>query len=190
MLGRPHFHACLFGIDFHWDRVPCLNSTAKPGSVEWTSRSLDRIWKRGFATLGPLNYATASYTAGYVLKKKTREEHAKLHGVFTMTPEEAEIPKQEFNTMSTKPGLGHDWFQKYWSDVYPSDSVELNGLSFRPPSYYDELLKKRDPALWHRVSEKRKEFVEERGLTDDYTLEAKRVIHAAKQRDSKERLDL
>lgn len=38
-----------------------------------------------------------------------------------------------------KPGIGYEWFQKYYSDVYPHDYVVFNGRKYRPPRYYDKL---------------------------------------------------
>lgn len=41
--------------------------------------------------------------------------------------------------MSLKPGIGAVWFQKYYTDVYPSDSVIVRGRPCKPPRYYDKL---------------------------------------------------
>jgi hypothetical protein len=45
--------------------------------------------------------------------------------------------KQEYTTMSRRPGIAADWFAKYYEDVYPSDSIYVNGRVMRPPKYYD-----------------------------------------------------
>jgi hypothetical protein len=50
--------------------------------------------------------------------------------------------KQEYTTMSRRPGIAADWFAKYFEDVYPSDSIYVNGRVMRPPKYYDDLFKK------------------------------------------------
>ena len=73
-LERPHYHACLFGIDFD-DRVEhgAINSV-----VHYKSDTLEQLWGKGFCTVGELNYQTAAYTARYILKKMTgkqAEEH-------------------------------------------------------------------------------------------------------------------
>lgn len=190
--GRPHMHGCLYGIDFHEDRVLCENSTAKETSVEWTSEALSTVWRQGTATLGPLTYATAAYTAGYVLKKQSGQQHLEDHAIYGASSEPLELRKQEWNTMSTKPGLGRDWFEKYWSDVYPKDSVEIEGKTFRPPAYYDQLLFRRDPAMHAEVLQKRLDFTKERGLTSPQQLRARGAIFAAlqKQKNQTERGDL
>lgn len=188
--GRPHLHACLYGQDFHEDRIRCESSTAKATSVEWTSRLLTNTWGKGTATLGPLTYATASYTAGYVLKKLNPLEHLTKNALYGATSAPLFLRKSEFNTMSKHPGLGADWFNKYWADVYPADTVTIEGKTYRPPSYYDTLLYRRDPALYHQVTLQRKEFVDNRGLTSEYELRARGAIFAAKNREKKPRGDL
>lgn len=150
---------------------------------------------RGSATLGPLTYATASYTAGYVLKKMTADDHQTTHALYGAETEPLTIRDQEWNTMSkgsrrNKGGLGYDWFQKYWPDVYPSDTVELDGKSFRPPAYYDRLLKMRDPALHAEVLAKRKEHTDARGLTSDLELHARGVTFSQRMKLKKQRSDL
>lgn len=189
LTGRPHLHACLYGVDFHEDRTPCKHSTAQPDSVEWISPTLNYVWGKGLATLGSLSYATASYTAGYVLKKLSSDEHAET-ALYGATNEPLELRKQEFNTMSKKPGLGRDWFERYWPDVYPKDSVEIEGKSFRPPPYYDQLLKASQPVLYDEVLESRQKHVQDRGLTSELELLARGAIFSARIRDNHPRGDL
>ena len=42
--------------------------------------------------------------------------------------------------MSRNPGIGHDWYKKYKTDVFPKDYVTLNGRRYRVPRYYYSLL--------------------------------------------------
>jgi hypothetical protein len=44
---------------------------------------------------------------------------------------------------------------KYYEDVYPSDSIYVNGRVMRPPKYYDKLFKKLDPDLMEQISQTR-----------------------------------
>jgi hypothetical protein len=41
--------------------------------------------------------------------------------------------KPEYTTMSRRPGIAGDWFDKYKDDVYPSDTIHLSGREMRPP---------------------------------------------------------
>lgn len=159
--GRPHHHACLFGIDFHWDRYEWHGV---PGDHIWRSPTLEEAWKKGFCTIAPLNYATAKYTAGYVLKKASRNNKAKL-GI---------TAKEEYITMSRDPGLGATWFKRYWRSVYPRDEVVVAGQTYRPPKYYDKLLKKMDPELFQEVMSNRELYTASQPPTTPRVLEARR----------------
>ena len=48
--------------------------------------------------------------------------------------------KPEYTTMSKRPnGIGAAWYNKYRSDLYPSDSTIINGKEVKVPKYYDRL---------------------------------------------------
>ncbi len=48
----------------------------------------------------------------------------------------------EYTSMSLKPGIGADWFEKYKSDVFPEDFVVLGGKRYKTPKYYDTLFQR------------------------------------------------
>lgn len=148
---RPHYHACLFGIDFADDREVWQTGRY----LTYTSEFLAEVWGKGFVTIGELNRETAGYTARYIMKKivgDLAEDHYKR--VDEQTGEIHTI-RSEYVTMSRRPGLGLEWIQKYWKDVYPEDRVILNGMRYVPPRYYDEWLKKHQPQVWAEVESKR-----------------------------------
>lgn len=193
---RPHYHACLFGIDFHEDRYIWKQEDK---SIVWLSPTLDKLWAKGFCTLAPLNFATASYTAGYVIKKMKESELHHNYAVYGMLPAPIDYIKNEYITMSrggrkTKNnpnpigGLGASWFAKYWADVYPADRVHIDGKSYRPPAYYDNLLLERDPALHFQVMEKRREYLDDLGPSTDLVIRARNEIFAARQSSKTERM--
>ncbi|AXH77866.1 MAG: replication initiator protein [Microviridae sp.] len=144
LVGRPHYHACLFGVDFD-DKVHFSRSA--DGSAIYTSKTLDGIWKKGFCTVGQLNFLTAAYVARYVMKKVTGDL-ALAHYVDPLT---GVIRSSEFNHMSLKPGIGAMWFSKFKSDVFPHDRVVVNGQVMKPPKYYDRLLSKLDGLSFEEI---------------------------------------
>lgn len=161
--GRPHYHACLFGIDFVEDRTVWRDDG---DHTIYRSRTLEDTWGRGFCTIGPLNYQTARYTAGYVVKK-LRANHREHFDV---------TAKPEYVTMSRRPGLGRTWFERYWRDVYPKDEVTLGGKTFKPPRFYDQLLRESQPVLYDEVMLKREEYTASQGPTTQRVLDARRAI--------------
>lgn len=124
-LGRPHYHAVLFGIDFA-DKRP--HSKNDQGDQLFTSESLDKLWGHGYCFLGEVSVQSAAYVAKYCIKKVNGSMAAFHYG--------SRAP--EFAVMSLKPGIGSGWFEKYQSDVYPSDFVVLRGRKRSPPRFYDE----------------------------------------------------
>lgn len=132
-LGRPHFHEIVFGIDFP-DKY--LWSMSKKGCPIYRSPILEKLWPYGYSTIQDVNYASARYCARYSLKKIT----GKLADEHYMDPRTGEIRNPECVHASNRPGIGHDWLEKYKGDVYPSDYVVLeNEFRSRPPRYYDKL---------------------------------------------------
>lgn len=130
--GRPHYHAAIFGHDFLADRVHFKMSN---GHELFRSASLEKLWPNGFSTIGELTFESASYVAQYVLKKVTGD---KAEGHYNGR-------QPEYVTMSRRPGIAHDWLERFRSDVYPSDEVISNGRPARPPTYYDNLQAIHDP---------------------------------------------
>lgn len=132
--GRPHYHACIFNYDFPdkklWKVTPSKSRL-------YTSEILSELWPFGYSSIGDVNFQSAAYVARYIMKKingraaETHYEH--------VDPDTGEVfnRKPEFNKMSLKPGIGKGWFDKFNSDVYPSDEVIMNGKKMKPPKYYD-----------------------------------------------------
>lgn len=147
---RPHFHACLFGVDFSEDRV--LFRRSPSGNNLYRSALLESCWPYGHSSIGELTFESAAYVARYVTKKITGPA-ADDHYSF-VDPDTAEIYKlkPEFNCMSRKPGIGGLWFEKFSSDVYRGhDYVVVNGVKCRPPRYFDRLLEKMNPDRFEEV---------------------------------------
>lgn len=135
---RPHFHAALFNIDFNDKQL--LKTTASKTKL-YTSETLQKIWNKGYASLGAVTFESAAYIARYVMKKITGDK-AKPH--YTTIDEHGEITekKPEYNRMSLRPGLGRQWLEKFHRDVYPDGLVVINGIQTNAPRYYDKLHKK------------------------------------------------
>lgn len=148
-LGRPHYHACVFNFDFS-DKVPEKRSVS--GSMLYRSPALDDLWGQGKALLGDVSFESAAYVARYCLKK--------ISGKDASAHYEGRLP--EFVTMSRggnvkgSGGIGKAWFDRFASDVFPSDFVVVRGRKVRPPKFYDVQLESRDPEAFLAVKASRK----------------------------------
>jgi len=177
---RPHYHACLFNCSFH----DLVVEQSGQGITTYSSPTLQKLWPYGFSTIGELNYDTAAYTAGYILKKIT--------GNLAM---DAYLRSDEYGvafwvvspyvTMSLKPGIGADFYEKFKDDFFPSDEspVPGKGIINKVPRYYETILADQNPKLLEVVKAVRQEFIKAHGA--DFTperLKAKYECQKARQK--------
>jgi hypothetical protein len=157
-VGRPHYHACLFNCTF-----PDLEAYGSSnGELRYTSKMLEDIWGYGFVDVGELNFATAAYTARYIMKKVTGQR-ADDHYMKIDLDGVARWVEPEYVTMSRNPGIGKEWYDKYKDDVFPSDEVPVpgSGVFKKVPRYYETILKEEDPISLEEIKAIRKKFYEE-----------------------------
>jgi len=138
---RPHYHVCLFGVDFA-DKKYLAKSPA--GEKLYRSPTLETLWKKGFSSIGNITFESAAYVARYVMKKITGDAATRHYE--KINTETGEIIKliPEYNDMSRRPGIAWTWLQKYTPDVYPQGKVIVRGRPSNSPRYYDKLYKKLD----------------------------------------------
>ena len=162
---RPHYHACLFGIDFS-DARYVLKQDDK--NILWTSPILEKVWGMGYCTIGPLTYDTAAYVARYTLKKMGGERAKQQYERVDADTGEVTVVRPEYATMSRRKGLGQTWFEKYSNEIYPEDIVVMKGKKFRPPKYYDKLLEKKNPKQWEKIKVKRQTVTKQKSGEETY----------------------
>ena len=145
--GRPHYHAIIFGHDFD-DRVLYK---IKNGIRLDTSPTLEKIWGKGFVTVGNVTFDSACYVARYITKKVTGEK-AEQHYT-RVDPDTGEFFKiqPEYTNMSRMPGIGREWFDQFKSDCYPSDFITHNGTKLPLPRYYDSLYEIENPEEFEKI---------------------------------------
>lgn len=150
--ARPHFHALIFGW---WpkDAVPWKKSG--DGSELYVSALLDKLWGKGFCSVGAVTFESAAYVARYVTKKVTGKA-AKPH--YTVVDEDGEIHEvePEYAAMSRRPAIGKRWVERFGeSDAFRHDRIVSRGHESPLPRYYDKLLKDRDEVRALKVKRKR-----------------------------------
>lgn len=139
--GRPHFHACLFGIDFDDKKY-----LAKVGNFKlYRSPTLEKLWPYGFSSIGSVTFESAAYVARYIMKKINGDLADDHYQVVDLEKGEIVRREPEFCHMSLKPGIGFPWLQKYSSDIYSDGQVVVRGKKCKPPRYYDKKYSKVDP---------------------------------------------
>lgn len=165
--GRAHYHLILFGPDFPDRKI----SYTKPsranhsesfiklfgigGARYYTSELLENVWGNGFAQLTSVSQATMQYVAKFHIDKVTGEKAAEYYS-YTDESGNAYNLEPEQCRMSTNPGLGRKWIEKYWKCVYPRGYIiGHGGVKFAPPKYYDAWLEKNHPKVYLQVKEQR-----------------------------------
>ena len=136
--GRPHYHICVFNFSFK-DKVLWKEHN---GQKYYTSEKLSEIWPYGYAVIGDVTFESAAYVARYCMKKINGKKAAETYG--NKLPERAVC-------ISRRPGLGRAWFDKFKSDVYPSDTVVVRGREMRPPKYYDRVYELENPDAYGKI---------------------------------------
>lgn len=153
--ARPHYHACIFNFDFS-DRK---YHSRRKGVRLYTSKILEELWPYGFSSVGDVTFESAAYVARYVVKKingKLKDDHYFHLGIDKDTGEFVE-KRQEYTTMSRRPGIGAGFFKQNVNGIFPIDSVICRGREMRPPKYYSSLYELDFPANMEVVKQRRVE---------------------------------
>lgn len=127
---RPHYHSCLFGIDFDDKKQVREN---KHGDKIWNSKELTDLWGLGHTELGSVTQKSAGYVARYVLKK---QDPTALQG---------------YQKMSRQHAIGKRFVEKWYKDIFihARGAVILsNGTKTKVPRYYEKWLQKNHPEIW------------------------------------------
>lgn len=149
---RPHYHACVFGIDFP-DKTFFKE---KNGHKLYRSSALEKLWPLGSSLIGDVTFESAAYVARYITAKITGPEAEGWYQ--NVEPDTGEIVSviPEYNAMSLKPAIAKGWFQLYADETYSSDSVVARGLEMKPPKYYDKLFEELDPVTYEELKSLRR----------------------------------
>ena len=184
--GRPHFHACIFGHDFHDKKLWRRSSS---GSMLYRSQDLELLWPFGYSSIGDVNFESAAYVARYIMKKVTGHNSKQHYTQTDLETGEITTRKPEFNKMSLKPGIGYDWYKKYKNDVYPHDYIIIKGKKVKPPKFYDKKYKTDNPYEFDEILYKRE--INGKLNSEDNTFErlkVKEIVQQAKLKQLKRTL--
>lgn len=184
---RPHFHACLFGLDF---KDKTYERTTKAKEKIYTSKLLDQIWGKGYASIGAVTFASAAYIARYIVAKKTGDQAKQHYTVLDPTTGELLYElKPEYNRMSLKPAIGKRWLDKYQDDVFPHGYVVINEHKKQTPRYYDKLYEMRDRKRYLQLKKERTEKAKTKiNETTNPRLKARETVQLAQLNQLKRKI--
>lgn len=147
--GRPHYHLAIFNAPIvSLEKV----GVGAKGSSLYTSPEIERLWNKGFITIGELTPASAGYIARYMLKKQKGDDKKYY---------EEENIQAPFTLQSTMPGLGFQYYDEHKEEIYMQDCIILatQGRSRKipVPAYYDKQMEKENPTRIREIKEHRAE---------------------------------
>ena len=184
---RPHYHFISF--NYRPDDLVFYKRTPAGDSL-YTSESLSKIWSYGNVIVADATYESACYVARYVMKKAKGVDSG-IYDLYGIDP--------EFVTMSRKPGIANDFYQKHKdTDLFVSNRIHISsengGKSFKPFRYFKKCYEQDYPGDLHYLTDNQKKFSEDfekfqKSSTDKSYLEMlsdKEYILAQKQLKRKE----
>lgn len=145
---RPHYHLIIFGL-FPNDVIQFKKN--HQGDVVYRSPTLEKLWGKGFVTVGECNFETAAYTARYITKKFLGES-SQVYEFYDFIP--------EFSMMSLKPGIGSAYYDDHKYDIYKTDELIISrgidaSIKGKPPRYFDNKYDLEDHEHMEQIKEKR-----------------------------------
>lgn len=182
---RPHYHACIFG---YLPPPKAVVASSETGNKQFVNDELTKAWGLGRATFSEFHPNAARYTAHYTAKKllsfarDTADPETGLkpyERIDLATGQTIELV-HEFQRQSMRPGLGIPWLAANWREVFPADTVVMQGREYPPPKAYWKWLKEKHPHVYQEVAQKRIQSIRDRPYLPGARLEAIRQCAAAK----------
>ena len=146
---RPHYHLICMNCP-KLELIP-IGENPKIKKPYYTNERIEKIWGKGYITIGEVNWDTISYTAGYVEKKLFGEVKDEVYAIKGQSP--------IFSYMSRNKGIGREWFEENKNKLLETDEIiNSKGQSIKPPSYFNKLMDAGEPEAYKIIKEKREEL--------------------------------
>lgn len=145
--ARPHYHAIIFGLDLN--DLTFYKTVRQGGQIYnyYNSETIQKAWKnKGFCVITQATWETVAYTARYCTKK-LNGEMKDFYDVFQIEP--------EFVLMSRKPGIGAQYFDDNYKDIFNHNEIVISNLkgsrTVAPPRYFKKALEKLEPEWYNDI---------------------------------------
>lgn len=157
--GNPHYHIAMFNLKLNDLKLYKIN---KHGDPIFKSKTLQKIWGKGFVTIEELNFESAGYVARYVQKKAGIKAQKRIYTgkirkemridernghLFEHLIREQKIVKglqiEEFQTMSRAVGIGRLYWEKNKNKIKRNSGIMFKtkkGIVTKPiPRYFKKI---------------------------------------------------
>lgn len=151
---RPHYHAIIYGLKLDQTKLKLYKHNEMGQSI-WTHEELEKIWGKGFVTVGRVTFDSCAYVARYMMKKQYGE-NSWYYG------SQGKVP--EFINSSLKPAIGREYLEKNLENLYITNSITIakNDATIITslPKSYQEFIKQQDPEHYEKMKKKQKIIAE------------------------------
>lgn len=151
---RPHYHIIFFGLKLDQSKLKFYKHNELGQSI-WTHAELEKIWGKGFVTVGRVTWESAAYVARYCTKKMYGKE-AWYYGAQGCIP--------EFTTCSRSPAIGIQYLKENMEKIYITDTIPIcnkkTSQEVRPPKAFDKYMEKLNPEFMEGLKAERKRRAE------------------------------
>ena len=170
--SRPHYHLCIFG---HMPTDLVGVGKSSKGHVVFVSPFLESVWQKGRVQVAELTADAAAYTARYSMKKITGLGAEKVDPVTGLRPYEkvdsitGEVVEiaPEMLFVSTHPGIGKAFFERFRSDFFPRGFAVHKGRKIAVPEYFWKCLRDENPELYEALKVERTRLAKVSALHPD-----------------------
>jgi hypothetical protein len=160
---REHYHAIIFGY-MPEDRENFRKNDQ--GDMLYTSKTLEKLWGKGFITIGNFTATTADYCAKYVTKAYIGKDKENAYNWIDDETGEVIQRTPPFQRSSRRPALGVDFYKKYKGDLYNIDAAIIDGKTRPIPKAYDRIFKVEHPEEFAKIKRQRNDAFT-KALNDD-----------------------
>lgn len=184
--NRPHYHACIFNMPIYTELKKYKKNELN--QQIWTNEEIEKIWGKGFITIGKISWESAAYTARYIMKKQKGPDAEWYYKSHAQEP--------EFTLMSRKPGIAREYYDNNKDKIYKNDEIALfrgnRAINIKPPKYYDKLYDIEYHDIMKNVKKKRKEYAENVEIMKDkrssLTRQERREVAERTKKDNTKKL--
>lgn len=184
-LGRPHFHALIYGKDFREDKYFWKMSNGLP---LFRSPSLEKVWTFGYSSIGDVNFHSAGYVSRYIMNKWSGDIAKTKYAIIDYETGEVLLDRlPEYCNMSN--GIGLSWFAKYGSHAVRSEEVHVMGKRFPPPKYYESKFELLYPDELALIKDRRVAIMKQKRIENPYEFSEERLLAKAEHVQLKYNMD-
>ena len=156
--GRPHYHLIMFNMNVR--DLEDHGRTPK-GGREFLSPTIQKLWGKGWVTLGEVTRESITYIANYTLKKIKGADAKAYYEAYGKEPESIKF--------SNRPGIGAEWLKAHKEELYNEGKIYIgtnNGvIEIHSNKYLDRILAQEDPERLELIKDQRKSLMESRERT-------------------------